>query len=187
MNYVGLDVHKRTISFCVRSPDGRILQEGSVPALREALDELLSEVPAPCLVGLEATLFTAWVYDHFTAKGISVKVAHPAMLKAIFAGKRKNDEIDARKLADLLRCNYFPECHIASREIRDRRRVLRYRNVLKGDRHRFSLGGRAQYLCDLWLVAVSEDMIERCYKGDTAARRNLVDPISQNNSGIKTD
>jgi transposase len=130
MNYVGLDVHKRTISFCVRSPDGRILQEGSVPTLREALDELLSEVPAPCLVGLEATLFTAWVYDHFTAKGISVKVAHPAMLKAIFAGKRKNDEIDARKLADLLRCNYFPECHIASREIRDRRRVLRYRNVL---------------------------------------------------------
>jgi len=130
INYVGLDVHKRTISFCVRSPDGRILQEGSVPALREALDELLSEVPAPHLVGLEATLFTAWVYDHFTVKGISVKVAHPAMLKAIFAGKRKNDEIDARKLADLLRCNYFPECHIASREIRDRRRVLRYRNVL---------------------------------------------------------
>ena len=52
------------------------------------------------------------------------------MLKAIFAGKRKNDEIDVRKLADLLRCNYFPECHMASREIRDRRRVLRYRNVL---------------------------------------------------------
>ena len=52
------------------------------------------------------------------------------MLKAIFAGKRKNDEIDAQKLADLLRCNYFPECHIASREIRDRRRVLPYRNVL---------------------------------------------------------
>ena len=101
-----------------------------MPALREALDELLSEVPAPCLVGLEVTLFTAWVYDHFTVKGISVKVAHPAMLKAIFAEKRKNDEIDARKLADLLRCNYFPECHIASREIRDRGRVLRYRNVL---------------------------------------------------------
>ena len=99
-------------------------------ALRAELDELLAEVPAPCVVGLESTLFTAWVYDHLTAKGISVKVAHPAMLKAIFAGKRKNDEIDARKLADLLRCNYFPECHVASREIRDRRRVLRYRNVL---------------------------------------------------------
>ena len=60
-------------------------------------------------------------------RGVRVKVAHPAMLKAIFTSKRKND---ARKLADLLRCNYFPECYMADREIRDRRRVLRYRNTL---------------------------------------------------------
>ena len=59
-----------------------------------------------------------------------VKVAHPAMLQAIAAGKKKNDRVDARKIADLLRCDYFPECHMASREIRDRRRVLRYRNLL---------------------------------------------------------
>jgi transposase len=130
MIYVGVDVHKRTISYCVRHSDGTILQEGCVPALREALDELLAQVPAPCMIGLEATLFTAWVYDHLIANGVAVKVAHPSMLKAIFAGKRKNDEIDARKLADLLRCNYFPECHMASREIRDRRRALRYRNML---------------------------------------------------------
>jgi transposase len=130
MLYIGLDVHKRTISYCVRHSDGTILQEGCVPALRENLDELAARVPAPCVIGLEATLFTAWVYDHLMSKGVRVKVAHPSMLKAIFAGKRKNDEIDARKLADLLRCNYFPECHIASREIRDRRRALRYRNML---------------------------------------------------------
>src|SRR5579862_2681123 len=79
---------------------------------------------------MEATLFTGWVFDHFTQRSAAVKVAHPAMLKAIFAGKHKNDRIDARKLADLLRCDYFPECHMASREIRDRRRVLRYRNLL---------------------------------------------------------
>jgi transposase len=130
MLYVGLDIHKRTISYCVRQPDGTILLEGCVPALREKLDELATEVPVPCIIGMEATLFTAWVYDHFTSKGIPVKVAHPSMLKAIFAGKRKNDEIDAQKLADLLRCNYFPECHMASREVRERRRALRYRNML---------------------------------------------------------
>ena len=38
--------------------------------------------------------------------------------------------MDARKIGDLLRCDYFLECHMASREIRDRRRVLRYRNLL---------------------------------------------------------
>jgi transposase len=130
MNYLGLDVHKRTISYCVRHPDGAILQEGSIPALRETLDTLLASLREPYLAGMEATLFTAWVYDHLGMRGIRVKVAHPAMLKAIFTSKRKNDEIDARKLADLLRCNYFPECYMADREIRDRRRVLRYRNTL---------------------------------------------------------
>ena len=48
------------------------------------------------------------------------------MLQGIAVGKKKNDRVDARKIADLLRCDYFPECHMAPREIRDRRRVLRY-------------------------------------------------------------
>jgi transposase len=74
---------------------------------------------------MEATMFTSWVYDYLTESKAAVKVAHPAMLKAIAAGKKKNDQVDAQKLADLLRCNYFPECYMADKSIRDRRRVLR--------------------------------------------------------------
>jgi transposase len=59
-----------------------------------------------------------------------VKVAHPLMLRAIAAAKKKNDKIDARKIADCLRCDFLPECHMASTEIRDRRRVLRYRGLV---------------------------------------------------------
>jgi len=84
----------------------------------------------PWVAGMEATMFTSWVYDHLVDRKATVKVAHSAMLKAISAGKKKNDQIDARKLADLLRCNYFPECYMADRSIRDRRRVLRYRNLI---------------------------------------------------------
>jgi transposase len=42
----------------------------------------------------------------------SVKVAHPMMLRAIAAAK-KNDRIDASKIADCLRCDFLPECHMA--------------------------------------------------------------------------
>ena len=52
------------------------------------------------------------------------------MLRAIAAAKKKNDKIDASKIADCLRCDFLPECHMASTEIRDRRRVLRYRHLL---------------------------------------------------------
>jgi len=49
---------------------------------------------------------------------------------SIAAAKKKNDKIDASKIADCLRCDFLPECHIASTKIRDRRRVLRYRNLV---------------------------------------------------------
>jgi transposase len=52
------------------------------------------------------------------------------MLRAIAAAKRKNDRIDAGKIADCLRCDFLPECHMASTEIRNRRRILRYRGLV---------------------------------------------------------
>ena len=52
------------------------------------------------------------------------------MLRAIAAAKKKNDRIDAAKIADCLRCDFLTECHMASTEIRDRRRTLRYRNLV---------------------------------------------------------
>jgi Transposase len=52
------------------------------------------------------------------------------MLRAIAAAKKKNDQIDASKLADCLRCDFLPECHMMPRAILDRRRTLRYRYLL---------------------------------------------------------
>jgi transposase len=37
-------------------------------------------------------------------------------LRAIAAAK-KNDKIDAGKIADCLRCDFLPECHMVSMEI----------------------------------------------------------------------
>ena len=52
------------------------------------------------------------------------------MLKALAASKKKNDKVDARKIADLLRCNLLPECYMAPSPVRAMRRVLRYRNLV---------------------------------------------------------
>ena len=76
------------------------------------------------------TIFTGWVYDRVLPHATVVKVAHPVMLRAIAAAKKKNDRIDAGKIADCLRCDFLPECHMATTEVRDRRRTLRYRHLL---------------------------------------------------------
>jgi transposase len=128
--YVGLDVHKKSISYCVKTASGEIVREGRIGASRSELDRWLSTLPASCVAAMEATLFSGWIYDHLKARGVPVKVADPTMLKAISASKKKNDQIDARKIADLLRCDLIQECYMAPPEMRELRRLLRFRNLL---------------------------------------------------------
>jgi transposase len=78
--------------------------------------------------GLEATLFSGWIYDVLEPFAVALQVGHPLRLKALT--KNKNDRIDAEMLATLLRADLFPRCHVAPPEVRELRRVLRYRNFL---------------------------------------------------------
>jgi transposase len=127
MYYIGLDVHKRKISYCVKDSSGRIHAEGSISATRLELDHWMRSLPQPWSAAMEATMFTGWIYDHLKPHASTLKVAHPLMLRAIAAAKKKNDRIDASKICDCLRCDFLPESHMASTAIRERRRTLRYR------------------------------------------------------------
>jgi transposase len=128
--YVGLDVHRKTISYCVKTSDGRIVREASIPSNREALSQWAQSLDQPWCGGLEATICSHWIYQHLKPFALQLKMGAPVRLKAITAGKRKNDCLDARMLADLLRCNLFPECYVMPPEYADLRRRLRYRALL---------------------------------------------------------
>lgn len=128
--YIGLDIHKKTISYCIKIEDGTKVKQGEILADRSSLRQWLLELPGPWKGAMEATMFTGWVYDFLRPHAIELKVAHPEMLKAITAAKKKNDRADSEKIADLLRVNLLPECYMASEEIRELRRILRYRNMI---------------------------------------------------------
>jgi transposase len=130
MYYIGLDVHKRTIRYCVKDGSGTIHAEGTLPAIRLDPDRWMKTLPQPWTAAMEATVFTGWIYDHLHPHAAALKVAHPLMLRAIAAAKKKNDRIDAQKICDCLRCDFLPECYMATTAIRERRRTLRYRNLL---------------------------------------------------------
>jgi hypothetical protein len=74
-----------------------------------------------------------WIYDHLKPHAAALKVAHPLMLRAIAAAKKKNDPVDVNKICNCLRCDFLPECYMASTAIRERRRTLSYRNLLPDD------------------------------------------------------
>ncbi len=128
--YVGLDLHKKSVTYCMKQADGTIVRQGTLRAVRSALAAWVEELPRSCEVGMEATMFTGWVYDLLLEWNKKARVGHPLMLRAIAASKKKNDRLDARKLADLLRCDLFPECYMAPQDLRDLRRILRYRSLL---------------------------------------------------------
>ncbi len=129
MHYVGLDVHKKTISYCVKNYQGCALERGTISSTRPALLKWLDGRTVPWLGAMEATMFTGWIYDFLKPHAADLKVAHPEMLKAITVAKKKNDRADAEKLADLLRVNLLPECTMMPAELRELRRILRYRNT----------------------------------------------------------
>jgi len=130
MYYIGLDVHKQKISYCVKDVLGKVHAEGWIPATRLDLDRWMKTLPQPWSAAMEATMFSGWIYDHLKPHAAELKVAHPLMLRAIAAAKKKNDRIDANKICDCLRCDFLPECYMMPTAIRERRRTLRYRNLL---------------------------------------------------------
>jgi transposase len=128
--YMGMDVHKRNIAFCVKDDSGEIIREGSVAGMRASIQELLDELDFPWVGAMEATMFTGWIYDELAGEGCAVKVADPSKLEAISSSKKKTDRIDARMIADLLRCDLLPEIHMLDGKTRELRRILRFRNLV---------------------------------------------------------
>lgn len=128
--YIGLDVHKKHVSYVIKTAAGKRIAAGQVAATRVALSAWAESIEGPWIGALEATLFSGWIYDHLRSHAEQLELAHPAMLKAISCSKKKNDRLDADKICDLLRCELLPHCYLAPPELRELRRVLRYRNLL---------------------------------------------------------
>jgi transposase len=129
-HYIGLDVHKKSVSYCIKLADGTIVAEGKVASRREDLRQWAKQLPQPWEGAMEATLFSGWIYDTLKPYAAKLEMAHPRMLEAITAAKKKSDGIDADKLSDLQRANLLPSCYVATPQIRELRRMLRYRNLV---------------------------------------------------------
>ena len=62
-HYIGFDVHKKSVSYCVKTADGAIVEEGKLRATRDALRQWAEKRREPWQGAMEATLFSGWIYD----------------------------------------------------------------------------------------------------------------------------
>jgi len=129
-HYIGLDIHKRTVSYCEKRADGKRVASGSFHTDLPSVTQWARERTKPWIGGMEATIFTGYIYDALSPYAEELLVGHPLSIKAISAAKHKNDSVDAAMLCNLLRAELFPESYMASPQVRALRRALRFRNYL---------------------------------------------------------
>jgi len=101
---VGLDLGDHTLRYCILDEAGEVASEGSL-AMREAeLSSLFGKMPSS-RIALEAGTHSPWVSRKLKVLGHEVIVANPHKTKLITQSVRKNDRLDAQKLARLARAD----------------------------------------------------------------------------------
>ena len=130
MLYIGLDVHRRRTQVAVLDESGHELFNRNVPNDREKLGEALCGAEPGTPVVFEAAYGWSWLAELLHEMGFEVHLAHARACKAIAHARLKNDRVDARTLAHLLRAGLLPEAWIAPRPVKELRMLLRHRASL---------------------------------------------------------
>lgn len=130
--YIGMDLHKKTSSFCVMEKDGNILVERTVKTIPEEVRSFILSLGKGRIINLVMEPLSQWYFyaDFIENLGVKVTLAHPLRVKAIAAAKIKTDKIDAQTLAHLLRANLIPTAYHAPKQVRDWKELSRGRGSL---------------------------------------------------------
>jgi len=136
MNYVGVDLHKRTAWFHVLDENGNKLSSKNLSTSPEILKQFFEEIPKPFTLAVETTYNWYFFVDLAREYAQEVFLANSYELKAFAKRHKKNDKIDARLIATVLQRGFLPMVTIADQKTRQIREILRYRMKLIIDRSR---------------------------------------------------
>ncbi len=141
--FVGLDYHQNSVQVCAMDPSGRVLSNRKCPNHWRAIARAARE-GGHVAAAIEAATGAADLADELTRQaGWQVSLAHPGYVRRMKQNPDKTDFSDARMLADLVRVGYLPRVWLAPEEVRELRRLVRYRDQLARERRAVKLRVRA--------------------------------------------
>lgn len=143
MYYVGLDVHKSQSTICVLDDGGRQVCSRTIRGPWSRVLDEVAKVKRPFSVCFEASTGYGYLHRHLAGMAQQVVVAHPGHLRLIFGTKRKNDRVDAHKLATLLTVGAVRTVHVPDEGVRAWRTLIEYRRRLVRERTRIKNAIRA--------------------------------------------
>jgi len=125
VKYIGMDVHKDTISLAVMNNTGKLLMESIIETKASTILQFFAGLQDDLRVTFEEGTWAAWLYDLLQAHVAEIVVCNPRK-NALLNEGNKSDRIDARKLADLLRGNHLKSVYHGEHGLRLLRELSRY-------------------------------------------------------------
>ena len=125
--YCGIDLHAKSMYLCILDNTGKSLVHRNIRTDGNYFLKVLEPYREDVVVGVECMFSWYWVSDLCAEEGIDFTLGHCLYMRAIHGGKAKNDKIDSKKIATLLRGGMFPTAYVYPKEMRSARDLMRRR------------------------------------------------------------
>src|ERR1700681_4829006 len=142
--YIGLDVHKESISIAVLSSAGKIVMECVIETKASTILQFLRGLRGDLHVTFEEGTSAAWLYDLIQPHVTQIVVSDPRQ-NALLNHGNKSDRIDARKLAELLRSNQLKPVYHGEHGVRTLKELVRSYLTISKDLARVMTRVKALY------------------------------------------
>src|SRR5687768_8109240 len=122
--YIGLDVHKESISIAVLNAAGKIAMECVIETKAITILQFLRSMRGELHVTFEEGTSAVWLYDLIRPHVTRIVVCDPRQ-NALLNHGNKSDRIDAWKLADLLRGDHLKSVYHGEHGVRTLKELVR--------------------------------------------------------------
>ncbi len=124
VKYIGMDVHKESISIAVMNSVGKVVMECVIETKASVILQFIEGLRGDLHVTFEEGTAAAWLYDLLKPHVARLVVCNPRRNALLKVGN-KNDRIDARKLAELLRGNQLQPVYHGEHGLRTLKELVR--------------------------------------------------------------
>lgn len=124
VKYIGMDVHKESVSIAVMNAAGKIVMECVVETKASTILECMEGLRGDLRVTFEEGTSAAWLYDLLKPHVAQLIVCDPRK-NASMREDNQNDKIDARRLAELLRIQHLSPVYHGEHGLRTLKELVR--------------------------------------------------------------
>jgi len=124
VKYIGMDVHKESISIAIMNSAGKIVLECVIETKASIILQFIDGLRGDLHVTLEEGTWAAWLYDLLKPHVTRLVVCDPRKNASMKQGN-KSDKIDARRLAELLRLDHLNPFYHGEHGLRTLKELVR--------------------------------------------------------------